>query len=71
MTTTKSVQARLERRRAEEANAFVRAHAQAPVDPDVLPGDGDLSWLGAAIGLGCVVVVFGLAWLALSGRFAW
>lgn len=71
MTTTKSVQARLERRRAEEANAFVHAQVNASVDPDVLPGDGELAWLGLAVWLGCGAVLIGLAWLALSGRFTW
>lgn len=65
--TTRSVQARLERRRAEDAGAVLRAQVQQAAH-DVLPGDGELSWLGAAIVVGWVVLVIGLAWLALTGR---
>lgn len=69
MTSTRSVQARLERRRAEEAGTFVRA--QPPADDDRLVGDGDLAWVGVAVVLGCVAMVIGSAWLALSGRVTW
>lgn len=69
MTSTRSVQARLERRRAEEANTLVRAQQHA--DDDTAVGDGELAWLGLAVVLGCVATVIGSAWLALSGRFAW
>lgn len=66
MTPTKSVHARLERRRAEEANALVRAQVQA-ADQDAVP-DSDLTPLGFALFIGSVVVVIGLAALALTGR---
>lgn len=69
MTSTRSVQARLERRRAEEAGTFVRAQPSA--DDDTVVGDGELAWLGLAVVVGCVATVIGAAWLALSGRFAW
>lgn len=71
MTSTRSVQARLERRRAEEAGTFVRAHVMPSADDDTVVGDGELAWLGLAVVLGCVATVIGAAWLALSGRFSW
>lgn len=67
--SVRSLESRLERRRAEEAIAIARAqHARGTRDEDELPGDGALSWLGAVVVVGWVVVVAVLVWLKATGR---